>query len=997
MWRLSLTLVSIIFICKNINANFRRNEMIYFNQTRLPLFFATKDGVVFEVNSNKKPEELLETLLKGEDISEIANIVTYLVIDPGVSKFDPKGLFQTYNERDFNDTSTPNYDMSYNEDYDGDYDQFIPARGAKSPIVQRENMIFKNFESVTFGVQDTGLKFQVLNDEYFDSHASAKAVFRNLLIKQLAASCDIAPYLLELYPEASIKEYKELSRLAEMTYDDNIAEFYSENNDAKWLPKKEGLDVLKALTKAERSLFETDNGIPTYEQSVTKVFDKLYAFKTGERTKGHIMTLDEVQIAAHPQYQSPDYEAFKQALTDAFNEEFHFVPRVIDDFALAYVLKNVDRVTSDNKRKEYAEDIVKKFSRQSLAKIAKTGSLPLYALCTDLNMNEVKQEHIDIIAVFYPVSQMKRIDDFIEYYKKYKDDLSEDQLKQLLSYMREYDYNMGAFMHYGGHRNRQAVDNATILPLDKTPAEIIEDYKNVYAVDQKNKFAEYRNLNFEDNDLAIEGRNIEVTDGTYTMKMLQKDDLDLFVTGRDTNCCTSFDNAGETCVQMAISDPLNTFCAIYSNKGRMLVSAYTWVDIEKDTLVFDNMEFHNDARVTTFEPVISKFVELLPYKNVHVGTGYNTGMSGWGKKLPSGSYGNLPKILCPNMYVYSDYHESSARALKLNGQLCIKAAPNTVRYEQKELVPSRYDEIMRAGMGYLLSTGKTLEEITEINAKIENGTISQEEMKDLIIKYGPSEGLMAKLPVLSNEMQLWFMDNYNDKLALIKEPCDEIAFRQIERDPKLISKIDNPSEALLMMVVRNNGLYLSEIKSNLTYAVCKEAVTQNGYAYSVVPAEFQSDELKNIAVTRAPRIILSMNDISEETMEIALSSDPSIATLVESITGTIPERIQMTLADQHPSALLGLENISMEAMRVAVERNGLFIRNCYRKFPELIDVAIRQNPQAIGLIPHPSVENVRLALSLNPNVAAKVRDPEILAEARGEIETPDEAEELCLE
>ncbi len=945
--------------------------MIYYNQERLPLFFATKDGVVFEVNSNKKPEELLEIMLKGEDISEISNITTYLVIDPGVSKFDPKNLFETYKVRETGNTKIPNYNMSYNVDYDGDNDNYVPKRTEKPFMTIRENLIFSNFEATTFGPTDTAIKFHVLSSDYFNDHASAKAAFRNVFIKQLAASCDIAPVLLEYYPDAEISEYKRLSKLAESTYDDVIAEFYSDgHNDGvdTWLPSKEAMDVLKVMTKAEKSLLDTDAGLPVYEMSVTKITDLILKAKADKGSNKYLVTLDDIKKIHVGQNQGENqrFQTFKTDLTAAFQEKFNFVPRVIDDYALAQYLINPTNPKTP-------QEIVDTFNRGSLSKVAAYKNIALFALCNELNFNEVKAEHIDIIGVFYPQNELSKLPEFIAYYKKYKDSLSEEQLKSICQYIREYDIVMGLYTPYGRHTtHRQA---GSMLDLDKTPGEIIEYYNKAYAVSQKNLFEERYGRELSQNDLAIKGRNIEVTNGVYTMKMLQKDDLDLFVTGRDTNCCTEFDSPGESCVYKAMSDPLHTFCAIYSKTGRMIVSAYTWVDLTTDTLVFDNMEFHNDAKVASFEPVIAAFVKALPYKNVHVGTGYNREMSGWGKKVTYGA--TMPKIIDPSNHVYSDYSQSTARSLKTDGTLTIKDHSN-IQVELKELIPSDFDEVIESGLGYLLGLGKPLNELRELGRKIANNELSDDEVKELITKISPSNELMETLPALSETVQMWFADRYPDKLSLIKSPCDAIAIRLIQNDPKLIGSIENPSENLLKQVVRTNGLYLGQIKSNITYDVCKEAVNQNGYAYQLVPAEFKTTELKEIAISKAPRSILSMEEIPNDLLVLAFNADPGLATLIESTKGPLPEEVQVNIARREPSAVLGLEFPAFEAMRVAVEQNGMYIRNCYNRFPELIEVAVRQNPKAISVIPHPTVEVARIAVAIDNTAINYIKDQSVV-------------------
>ena len=659
--------------------------------------------------------------------------------------------------------------------------------------------------------------------------------------------------------------------------------------------------------------------------------------------------------------------------------EYHRSPRVINDYVLAQSERRTDRT-----KEKLAEGIVKDFNFQSLRKIAGTKSLVLYALCDELNMNEIKQSHIDIIASLYPLDCIKNLADnnFIEFYNNHKD-MTDDQLRILLEGYH-YTLNLAKLSENDHYIDSFNIKEVKFLP-DKSVQENIQYIKEFKGKMDCKAMEEKYDYKFEDNDLCIKGRNIEIIDGDLHMYTLQADDYRNFTVGIDTHCCQAYSGAGESCVWKLTSEPYAGVVVI-EKKGQILAQGFVWTDESKDTIVFDNVEFADDRKVHTFNKIFSAWAKECPYSNVHVGTSYNENMQGWGTNIPQSKRAVMPTTLS-NRYVYSDYiGHSNPRAIKKDGRVTLPIY-NNYRKIEHELIPSKYDIINDNGLGYLLSLGFSVTKVIEIGQKIQNNNLSDEEIKDLIKSSTNHKLLLERLSVLSDDLQMWFALEYPNEKEYIKEPCERLALLELRTKPELIKNIPNPSEEAQILALSQNGLLYSYI-SNPTYEAAKAAVNNNGYAITLIDDNFKTDELIEIALNEAPRLVLQLNNISDNILNIALNKDPNLIGFLQT-KREIPESIQLNFVENKPSVILSLKNPSEDVILKAVSHNGLLLKN----FPNVSErvrlEAIKQNPNAIAFI-KPTLQECKLALSLNSNIENKIKDKDLVEQAKMELNNDNE-------
>lgn len=949
--------------------------MIIYNQDKISSRYLSEDNTVIEINSNKRLEELLEMVRGGEDISSVATLSilrvdsestfhkTYRPRTLDIRTADENVIFSHDEAEDYQNV-IPNYNMIYDEDYDGDDDPFTLDAGQKPFMEKRQQELNTAFEQNLFGVKSPKLTFDAIEEMPAD-----------LLMEQLACAIGIMPHLLfaEETKDLSVTELKKLSASAEIGYDKTIAIYWANTYPAV-LPTAETALKLQALSVPERNIIS--EGFISPE----KATDIMLAMK--EANPHCVLTRSAVMECANPDgirvgqireiatawatgryYDSDTFfrcQGFIAALSDAFREKFHnFVPRVIREYGMPLYLTK----PNDKSEEAYIAEITDNFSRQNLSVIAAIKSPPLYALSKDLNFGEIKQEHISAIAAYYPADVTGLIkltaNHFAAYYKKYASEITLGELQRMLElYAKEIVQNQDF-----------------VFEENIPPKKLIQKLENRRAYEDCAKFEERHHYRFEDNDLAIRGRNIVVSGGDLKMYMLPADDPRNFTVGYDTHCCQVWGNAGSSCVHKLTTDPYAGVTVI-ERKGRVVAQAFTWTDESKDTLVFDNMEFADDREVQQFSDIIAAWAREMPYANIHVGTGYNQHMGGWGRKVDY--MAQMPQVAGPTS-PYSDYH-ASARAIKKNREMLISTqAAFTVVHEEQ--APSRYDLINDMGFGYLLGTGYSLDKLVEIAGKVQSGSLTEQEYMDVFRATANHEALLRNMPEIPESVQLWLMDVDKAAVQYIQNPCRQILLAQVHDNPLKIREMEDPEEDIMLEVVSVDGLYLSEIK-NPTPAVCKKAVQGNGLAIRFVPPQMQTDEICQIAVDKWPRAILGVANPTEELLCLALSKEPSLVSLAQM--AILPVCAQMTAVQADPEVINSIRYPDPSVVEYAIRRDGRLIRNFQNSYPQLRSVALAQNPEALSALHNPTVDEILQVYHVlgDARTARLVHNPEALAQAR---------------
>lgn len=184
------------------------------------------------------------------------------------------------------------------------------------------------------------------------------------------------------------------------------------------------------------------------------------------------------------------------------------------------------------------------------------------------------------------------------------------------------------------------------------------------CISLENKFG----ISFADNKVEIKGKDIVIEHGDLTMRILDADDYTHFLLGRLTHCDYGYGRMAESSLAKTIAEPF-AGALVIEKDGEIVAQSFVWTDESKDTFVFDNMEFSDDRTFRDYRNIIADYCEALPYKNVHMGTGYNRQMNDWGKQIENPV--KINSLSDNNFRFYSNYY-SNARSFKTNGIMGLK-------------------------------------------------------------------------------------------------------------------------------------------------------------------------------------------------------------------------------------------------------------------------------------------------------------------------------------
>lgn len=689
---------------------------------------------------------------------------------------------------------------------------------------------------------------------------------------------------------------------------------------------------------------------------------------------------EELQKFAKKSYKLPMTRMLQKA-EDIFKELYHgHAPRVLAEYMYAQLAAK--GIKPQDATEAQIREIAEKFDQRNIQLIAKYKNTALFAMADKLKFGEMRTDHIQVIATYADKIRIKKLIDkkFPEWYMEHKDTNTSD-LVQLF----ENQYKISAYTKSLNAR------------------QIIVRENNKRGMEDCAKFERNYHIKFSENELAIRGRNIVAESGNMKMYMLPKDDYRNFTVGYDTNCCQHYGNAGESCVYKAVTDPFAGTVVIEKNH-KILAQAFVWTDEAKDTFVFDNMEFANDGQVASYMSIIAGYCEALPYKNIHMGMGYNTLGNGIGKPINNDEEAQLPTTIAwnPNRTswahdskdVYSDYHVrdggNKARVLKRNGRTFINKTTG-VRITAGADEPTRWDLLARPETAFMLNDyHSTIDERLRF-ANLLHGNPDLQTQMEAVQKDPKLIGVIANpLP----EVQVFAVEQDRSVAHLIQNPCDEVQVILIGDDPNYIRNVTAPSESVCIGVLQKNGLLLEDIMKKVRSGeipmpgrqVFETAVNQNGYAIRQVPMEFQTENLQLLAVASSPKVVSLLVNPTEAVQKTALDASPDVIGLMEAPT---PE-IQTYAIEKDPSLINSIENPCYEAVKLSVEKNGLNIRNYQNTYPELRAIAISQNPFIVsnGTLKNVSDEEYLQAARINRNVIRKLShsNPELYANIQAALQ-----------
>lgn len=617
--------------------------------------------------------------------------------------------------------------------------------------------------------------------------------------------------------------------------------------------------------------------------------------------------------------------------------------------------------------------------------IATSRNLTLLAFLNDFNYQELKKDLINVIA----------------------SNVASDEIKIL--------YKKGFVEWINTNKNINPAELAEVLKLSKQidkfnktdePKDIIYRIKNLRGYEDCKKYENDYHYKFADNDIAIKGRHLVVEMDKMKMYMLSADDLRNFTTGIDTNCCQRYGGAGGSCVWKLTSDPFAANVIVEKN-GKIMAQSFVWVDVAKDCLVYDNIEFaNNDKYNTAILPLIGAYTKALPYSNVQLGMGYTclNGAAGFGKAgLKPDLHCTMPTTTdASNKHVYSDYHPggtggSSARTLKTNGIMEIPAnyIASNVKITTAPDEPTKWDILTNPAVAFLLNDASlSIDERIDYAQRFLNNPDETLQLQVVTKNLDAIKGIQHPC----KEVQLYVVNHNKEYAKYIQEPCEEVSLLLIRDNPQYIKNITNPTDEMCLECLKKDGLLLKDIPQNRwTNEMVWTALEQNGRIIEYIPNP--SDELIKASVKNNPKILLLLLnkqiDIPDDAYKIVLRHKDA-KLILRNI--TLPENMQRYAILQDPYLINEIKNPSYNLVKLAVEKNGLTYKNYIHLYPNLKSIAINSNPYIIrDLIKTntASIDDIVNAVRKNRNVLNCIYDRNLKNEVMAIVSgrpTPNRAE-----
>ena len=182
-----------------------------------------------------------------------------------------------------------------------------------------------------------------------------------------------------------------------------------------------------------------------------------------------------------------------------------------------------------------------------------------------------------------------------------------------------------------------AVEHAAEIPImaDTTPAQVRQHRAYMNSLEEVVKIETVYKKTIPGFRLSDYPCNLKQTGVVYdgmtarTLDLSDKKDIALAAKLGDlTNCCQRFKSAGETAMMHGFLNPDAGFWVIEGRDETIKAQAEIW-ETDRDTLVFDNIEFantdrrHRSERIEQLRGIIAAWAAESKYKNIIMGCGYN--------------------------------------------------------------------------------------------------------------------------------------------------------------------------------------------------------------------------------------------------------------------------------------------------------------------------------------------------------------------------------------
>lgn len=183
-------------------------------------------------------------------------------------------------------------------------------------------------------------------------------------------------------------------------------------------------------------------------------------------------------------------------------------------------------------------------------------------------------------------------------------------------------------------------------------------------------------------------------------------------------------------------------------------------------------------------------------------------------------------------------------------------------------------------------------------------------------------------------------------ITVIDLPHDTL-IRAVDRNPRLLSYIEDQPDDLCLTAIRSNPLALQYVK-NQTYEMCTLAVKRSAYAIQYV--KDQTEELCLLAIRSVPTTIGIIHNQTMTVCKEAISRNPYLIWFIKDQT----DELSMMAVNINGMALSKVRNKTFEVCEAAVKNvpNAIeFVPKHLHGYDKLAAMAVSLDPDCIRLIP----------------------------------------------
>ena len=187
----------------------------------------------------------------------------------------------------------------------------------------------------------------------------------------------------------------------------------------------------------------------------------------------------------------------------------------------------------------------------------------------------------------------------------------------------------------------------------------------------------------------------------------------------------------------------------------------------------------------------------------------------------------------------------------------------------------------------------------------------------------------------------------DESLITVIDLPHDVLIRAVDRNPRLLSYIEDQPDDLCLTAIRSNPLALQHVK-NQTYEMCTLAVEQSAYAIQYV--KNQTEELCLLAIRSMPITVGLIHNQTITVCKEVISRNPYLIWLIKDQT----DELAMMAVNINGMTLSKIRNRTFEICEAAVKNTPNAIEYVPKHLPgynKLATMAVSLDPDCIRLIP----------------------------------------------